>query len=170
MRLQKNMFLLFHLYRYSHRYRVPQCLCLLFCCCLISGCGSSKPHDIQVVITLDDEPLAEAEVFLFSMLGSTPSATGTTNAEGEVAFKTKEMDGVLPGSYTMVVSKMVDEKRLSNDEIRALAEIGIQYRTQRIELVPPKYTQRETTDLTLKVGRWRTKELTFDLRSRKTSP
>jgi hypothetical protein len=74
---------------------------------------------------------------------------------------------VLPGSYIVVVTKPVEEKRLSNDEIRAFAEIGIRYKSRNIEYVPEKYTRRETSSLRIKVGYWQTKELTFDLWSEK---
>jgi hypothetical protein len=146
---------------------MPFRICVLFCCCLIFGCGSSKLYDIRAVVTLDDNPLAEAEVVLLSVLTHVPSASGITNTAGEVTFKTNEADGVLSGSYIVTVSKTVDEKRLSNDEIRALAEIGIRYKTQRIELVPEKYTRSETTDLKIKIGYWQPEEWTLNLQSKK---
>ena len=92
-----------------------------------------------------------------------PSASGITDAHGEAVFKMEDKNGVLPGSYIVTVSKIVEERRLTNDEIRALAEVGTHYRPQMVELVSPKYTRRETSDLTIKVGYWQPSEWTFDI-------
>ena len=120
---------------------------------------------VQAVVTLDDKPFAEAKVTLISIRDESLSASGMTDAEGKVTFKTEEVEGVLAGTYIVIVSKTVEEKKLSNSEIRALAEVGIRYRPQMIEFAPKKYTQRETSDLNMKVGYWSSKEFTFDLRS-----
>jgi hypothetical protein len=144
-----------------------RCLLILFCCCLIFGCGSPKPYEVETVVMLDGKPFAGANVSLVSLWDKTPSVVGVTDSEGRVTFQTGEVEGVLPGTYSVVVSKIVEERRLSNNEIRALAEMGIQYREQMIELSPEKYTQRKTTDLKMKVGYWSPKEFTFDLRSDK---
>jgi hypothetical protein len=141
--------------------------CILFCCCFVFGCGGPKPYDVQAVITLDDKPLAEASVSLVAVRenATVKPATGTTDEEGNVTFKTEEKDGVLSGSYIVIISKKVEEKMLTNNEIRALAEAGIPYRANFIELVPEKYTRRETSDLKVKVGYWYTTNLTYNLRS-----
>ena len=139
--------------------------CLLFCCFLIFGCGSSRTYSVRAVITLDGEPLAEAEVELLSVQENGVSAIGTTDVDGGVTFSTGEIDGVFSGSYIMLVSKMVEEKTLTNNEIRALAEVGIRYSPHMIELVPKEYTRRETSDLKVKIGYWYPKELPIDLRS-----
>lgn len=139
--------------------------CILFCCCLIFGCGSPRPYDVRAVVTLDGKPFAGAEVSLLSVRDNTVSAFGITNTEGEVTFKTDEIDGVLPDTYIVIISKIIEERRLSNNEIRALAESGIRYHPNMIELIPEKYTRRETSDLNVKVGYWHSKEWTFDLRT-----
>ena len=143
-------------------------LCLLFCCCLIVGCGSPRPYDVRAVITLDGEPLAGAAVTFLPVRGNAKSAFGVTDMEGTVTFKTavidgEAIDGVLSGSYIMIVSKTVEEQRLTNNEIRALAEAGIRYRPGIVELIPEKYTRRETSDLRIKIGYWQPTDLTFNL-------
>ena len=140
-------------------------LCLLFCCCLIFGCGSPRPYEIRAVVTLDGAPLAEAEVTLLPVREHAASAFGITDAEGAVAFKTRDLDGVFPGSYIVIVSKSVEERKLTNNEIRALAEAGIRYRPRIVELVPERYTRRETSGLRVRIGYWHSKKLTLDLRS-----
>lgn len=143
---------------------------ILFCCSLIFGCGSSKPYDIWAVVMFDGKPFAEAEVSLVSSQENTQSAFGMTDAEGKVVFRTDETEGVFPGTYTVVVSKIVEEKRLTNNEIRALAEKGIRYVANTIELVPEKYTRRETSDMKIKVGYWSSKDFIFNLHSDHPSP
>jgi len=119
---------------------------------------------------LDGEPFVEAEVSLVSSKENTKSASGMTDAEGKVTFRTEEVEGVFPGTYTVIVSKTAEENRLSNNQIRALAEMGIRYEANIIEWAPEKYTRRETSDLKIKVGYWSSKDLIFDLHSDKPSP
>jgi len=142
---------------------MPYRMCILFCCCLLFGCGSPRPYDVRVVITLDGEPLTNAEISLQPIRENAASASGITDMAGEVTFKTGDIDGVFPNSYVVVVSKTIEEKRLSNNEIRALAEAGIRYSSGMVELVPEKYTRCETSDLKMKIGYWSSKDLTFDL-------
>lgn len=141
--------------------------CILLFCCLILGCGSSRPYDVHAAVTLDDHPLPEANVTLVSVWKNKPAATGITDAEGHVTFKTGELDGVLPGTYVAVLSKIIEEKTLSNNEIRAFAEAGIRYVPKMIETVPQKYTKRETSDLKINVGYWHSPDRTLHLFSEK---
>jgi len=132
---------------------------------LIFGCGSPRPYEIQAVVTLDGEPLAEAEVTLLPVREHAASAFGITDAEGVVVFTTGEIDGVFPGAYVVILSRTAEERRLTNNEIRALAEAGIRYRPNIVEHVPERYTRRETSDLRVRIGYWRSRDLVFDLRS-----
>jgi len=143
-------------------------LCVLFCCCLIFGCGSPRLYDVRAVVTLDDKPLEGAAVTLLPVRKNAVSAFGVTDTEGIVTFKTtvidgEVVDGVLPGSYTVIISKTTEERRLTNNEIRALAEAGIRYRPGIVELVPEKYTRRETSALQVRIGYWYPTDLTFNL-------
>jgi len=137
---------------------------------LIFGCGSPRPYDIWAVVTLDGEPLAEAEIFLLPVRENAASAFGITDTEGTATFKTADIGGVFPGSYIVIVTKTLEERKLSNNEIRALAEAGIRYSPNFVELVPEKHTRRETSDLRVKIGYWRPKKLTFDLLSEQSAP
>ena len=145
---------------------MPCRVCILFCC-LILGCGTPKLHAVRAVVTFDGKPLVGAEVLLLSVQNDTGSASGITDMEGKVAFQTSGEEGVFPGTYVVIVSKIVEEQMLSNSEIRALAEIGIQYKPAMIELIPEKYTRRETSDLKMTVGYWHTKNAVFDIQSEK---
>ena len=133
------------------------------------GCGSPRAYDVRAVVTLDGKPFAEAEVTLLPVRGNNVSALGITDAAGEVVFSTEENSGVFSGSYIVLVSKTVEEKTLTNNEVRALAEVGIRYRPNMIELVPQEYTSRETSDLKVTIGYWHSKVLSIDLRSARHS-
>ena len=145
-------------------------LCILFCCCLIFGCGSPRTYDVLITVTLDGEPLTEAAVALLPVQENGTSAVGTTDTEGNVAFNMVEVDGIntggiVAGSYIVIVSKTVEERKLTNNEIRALAEAGIQYSPDIVELIPSKYTSRDTSDLRVRIGYWHSTVLTLDLHS-----
>jgi hypothetical protein len=144
---------------------MPIRLALLLCSCVIFGCGSPKSYNVQAVVTLDDKPFAEAQITLLSIWDGGTSASGMTDSEGKVTFKMDEIEGVVSGTYIVTVSKTVEERTLSNNEIRALAELGIRYSPQMIELTPEKYTRRATSDLKIKVGYWASKQFSFELRS-----
>ena len=143
-------------------------LCRLFCCCLIFGCGAPQPYDVRAVVRLDGKPLAGAIVTFLPDREKASSAFGITDEEGSVTFNTttsdgEVSDGVLPGSYIVIVSKAIEEKKLTNNEIRALAETGIRYSPNVVEFVPEKYPRRESSDFRVKVGYWRSTEFVFDL-------
>ena len=145
-------------------------LCILCCCCLIFGCGSPRTYDVQITVTLDGEPLEEAMVMLLPVQNSDVQITGITDAEGKVTFNTDEtddtdVDGIVAGSYIVTVSKTAEERKLSNNEIRALAEAGIRYSPDIVELIPSKYTSRDTSDLRIRIGYWHSNVLTLDLHS-----
>jgi hypothetical protein len=120
-------------------------------------------YHVQAVVLLDGEPLAWAEVSLISVQEDGKHATGMTDAEGRVTFKTAEVEGVFPDTYIVTVYKTTEESLLSNSEIRALAEVGVRFRPDTISLIPEKYTSRETSDLNVRIGYWHPKELTLNL-------
>ena len=165
---------------------MPCRLCLLLCCCLIFGCGSPRTYDVRIVVTLDGEPLEGATVVLLPVRENDASMTGITDMNGEVTFNTDDntdentddnadtadtnVGGIVAGSYIVTVSKTVEERRLTNNEIRALAEAGIRYNPDIVELVPLRYTRRDTSDLRMRIGYWRSNVLTLDLLSEPFAP
>ena len=137
-------------------------LCLLLCC-LFLGCGNPSPYLVRAIVMLDDKPLTEAEVTLIPYQESSPVPFGITDMQGNVSFTTDDKDGVFPGSYIVVISKEIEEKMLSNNEIRAFAEVGIRYRPKMVQLVPEKYTDSKTSGLKVHVGYWHSPDLTLSL-------
>jgi hypothetical protein len=75
----------------------------------LSGCSSAnKPVEVEGVVLLDNEPVAEATV-LFIPDGSTGQpAHGMTDENGKFQLSTfKENDGALPGTYKVTITKSV---------------------------------------------------------------
>jgi len=73
----------------------------------LGGCGNGL-HDLRAKLTLDGKPLEGAVVTLLSVGESrNRSASGMSDAAGDVRFTTFHLnDGVLPGSYKVIVVKM----------------------------------------------------------------
>ena len=132
-------------------------------------------YDVRIVVTLDGEPLAGATVVVVPVWENDTSITGMTDMNGEVTFNTDDnaetnVGGLVAGSYIVTVSKTVEEQRLTNNEIRALAEAGIRYNPDMVELLPLRYTLRETSDLRMRIGYWRSNVLTLHLLSEPSAP
>ncbi|GIW98513.1 MAG: hypothetical protein KatS3mg111_1846 [Pirellulaceae bacterium] len=77
---------------------------------VVVGCGESIPETAKVTgkVTLDGKPV-EGAVVTFQPDGEGKPATGKTDANGQytlmTAFQTKTVEGVVPGTYKISVSK-----------------------------------------------------------------
>lgn len=71
------------------------------------GCGSDGPVAIAPRFTIDGQPLVEASISFFRTDGESGRASfGATDEQGVARLTTfKPLDGVLPGSYSVVVVK-----------------------------------------------------------------
>jgi Carboxypeptidase regulatory-like domain len=78
-------------------------------CCFVlaltfAGCGGAQTSPVEGTVTLDGKPLAGASV-QFVPQGKGRDATAETDKDGQFAMSTfKPRDGVLPGSYKVVIS------------------------------------------------------------------
>lgn len=68
--------------------------------CALGCSGGPTPLAVEGIVTLDGQPVDQAEVTFILDAANGPSFRGTTDASGE--FQTK----VLPGSYKVVVAKL----------------------------------------------------------------
>lgn len=131
----------------------------LLCACL--GCGKGTV-DVRARVTLDGKPLEGAAVTLVGV-GDTKNrpATGISDAEGNVRFTTFEPgDGVLPGEYKVLVSKMpksVDEEFANVDlsDPQAYEQMMARQRSSIVAYTPSSlprvYLSPAETPLSLKV-------------------
>lgn len=77
--------------------------CLLFAV-MVVGCGGSRTSPVEGIVLLDGKPLANAPI-QFVPQGTGRDATGQTDASGQFAMSTyKPRDGVMPGTYKVVIS------------------------------------------------------------------
>lgn len=126
---------------------------LIVCC----GCGNGMV-DLRAKVTLDGQPLEGAAVTLFSS-GEKRNrpASGLSDAEGNVRFTTlTPNDGVLPGSYAVVVikaPKSVDEELATYDRNNPadLERIMARERSGNVDytptVLPRDYLSPDTTPL-----------------------
>jgi hypothetical protein len=124
---------------------------------VILGCGTGTPKTVPVSgkVTLDTQPLANADVSFFPTNVEkgkmAVEASGKTDAEGNYSLKLNKggTPGVPPGNYKVRVS---------------VFDRGEGTRPPRGQLILPKYN-RETT-LTFEVPAGGTQSANFDLSSK----
>src|SRR5690349_11000881 len=88
----------------------PMWMACLVGACAFNGCGKhdDRPGRVPVTGTVlrAGQPVAEATV-IFEPVGSTPAATGTTDAAGRFVLSTFDAaDGAAPGEYKVAVRKV----------------------------------------------------------------
>ncbi len=138
----------------THNERQRVCRLLTPAICLLAalvGCGPSRPKTVQVTgtVTLDGTAVEGATVMFMPEGGGRP-ATGITDKDGKFTLKTFEAgDGALVGKHLVSITKkevsgfMADESGLSG----GVAPGGVQEKW----IVPPKYADPKTSDLTCDV-------------------
>ncbi len=135
---------------------------------ILVGCGGAKTLPVEGVVTLDGKPLAGASI-QFVPQGQGKDATGQTDNSGQFAMSTfQPRDGVLPGTYKVVISPptgAVDPTQYGN---AADAMSGASKAPAKKDSVAPafpqQYTRADQTPLTQEVpvkG-----QLKFDLKSK----
>ncbi len=127
------------------------------------GCGRSRTSSVEGVVLLDGKPLAGATV-QFIPQGKGRDATGGTDANGEFVMSTFEpRDGVLPGSYKVVIAPPlgeIDTKKYASSE-EAMAAPPKQAKSATS--FPQKYSRPDQTPLTQEVPV--TGKIKFELKS-----
>ncbi len=107
---------------------------------MAGGCGSAHPASVQGTVTLDAEPLADADV-TFHPVGEGALAQGRTDAHGRYTLSTGPRAGLAPAEYRVTVAATRMETDPSSDEpIPRL-------------LTPSEYATAEQTPLRADVGR-----------------
>jgi len=71
---------------------------------LTSGCGAGKP--VQVVVTLDGKPVEGANVVLMAEGAAGQAISGFTSADGSATLTTSSKEGIKPGTYKVLVTKV----------------------------------------------------------------
>jgi hypothetical protein len=144
---------------------VSRALCLLLLVFAL-GCGS-RTSPVAGVVLLDGQPLVNASI-QFVPDGSGRDATGTTNERGEFAMSTFEpRDGVVPGSYKVVISPPLGEADATQYQSAgdAMSAAATKPRPAPKSTFPQQYTSAGQTPLTQQVPIGKPK-LTLELSSK----
>jgi len=129
-------------------------LCLVVAIAL-AGCGGGRTTPVSGVVLLDGKPVAAAAV-QFVAQGKGRDATGETDKSGQFVMSTYQpQDGVLPGSYKVVISPptgVADTTQYASAEsAMAAATKAPPKKDSAAAAFPQKYTRPDQTPLTQEV-------------------
>ncbi len=139
----------------------------------LAGCdkGAAGPKlDLTPVagaVTLDGKPLADADVG-FYFQGPAPEgfygSGARTDAEGKYVLLAGQQQGAVPGSYKVTVSRLTNASGgpVVIEEGMDLEQLKMQ--GQAKESLPPKYSELETTELTITVEKGKADGYDFPLK------
>jgi hypothetical protein len=140
---------------------------------LVAG-GCSGPADtrpkrvpLEATVLFKGAAVEGATVILAPAGGTGPASTGLSGPDGRVVFGTfASGDGVVPGSYTVAISKteergggaVVDSNDPSYDPSKAGSAVA-----KVIDLLPPRYKSGATSNLVAEVAPGGNPPLLFEL-------
>lgn len=126
---------------------------LLAAVTILVGCGQELPdyhQDLVSVsgnVTFDNNPVEGAIVTFVAKSGPSRTSSATTNAQGEYSMATPPAgDGVLPGSYDVVISKLVMPDGSPIPPDTAPMDVGAE------ELLPHRYSSFASPSLNAEVS------------------
>jgi hypothetical protein len=118
------------------------------------GCGGARTSPVTGVVLLDGKPLAGATV-TFVAGGTGRDATGETDKEGQFTMSTFEpRDGVLPGTYKVVISLpegTPDPKTYTTSEDAMSGAAKAPAKKKAGPTIADKYSRADLTPLTQEV-------------------
>jgi hypothetical protein len=123
----------------------------------VSGCGSTAP--VEGSVTLDGQPLGNATV-VFRPTGGGPEAGGLTDADGKFNLTGAQAQGVVPGEYTVTVSKKEYPPGMKPPGPK---EMSFKLSAKMIEVVHKNYTMPDKTPVRIQVPRGGVKGLQIPL-------
>lgn len=151
-------------------------LMLLFGFVCFVGCGPKVNLDgvvpVAGTLTLDSQPFEGADVTFMPQASASGSETrsgrAVTAADGTFnAMTLQTNDGLYPGEYKVVVSKITRVPSVPEEQAAKLAEAGKAVPPDKeTEHAPKVYTDPETTPLTVTIGSKGEKELKIELKSK----
>jgi hypothetical protein len=121
----------------------------------VSGCGGARTSSVEGDVVWDGKPLAGASV-QFVPQGKGRDATAGTDKNGHFVMSTfQPKDGMLPGSYKVVISPPVGEADTttygSADDAMSAAAKKPAKKDPAAKTFPEKYSRLDQTPLTQEV-------------------
>jgi len=146
-------------------------------CTGCSGDGAPKPKTVKVTgkVTYKGQPVQSASVAFLGDGNSSP-ALGRTDAEGRFQLTTSDPgDGAVPGVHKVTVAKIASSSKpptatgtsSMEDMAKKAAERGNKPPAEDagpMSLLPEKYAQVSTTDLSFEVKESGTNDFTIELK------
>lgn len=144
------------------------------------GCGGKGMVDVHPKFTVDGQPLPDASITFVRQSDEGGRASfGVTDSNGVAQMTTFEpYDGVLPGTYSVVVIKAPENAYTFEEEAvdptdpslllqgSAMREMRQTTRQKRVRsLLPEEYTDPGTTPLECTIDS-STKDLVFDIKTK----
>lgn len=132
---------------------------------LLAGCGGSTTSSVSGTVTLDGKPLADATI-QFVPDGAGRDATGQTDKNGYFSMSTfKPGDGVVPGTYKVVIAPPLGEpdKTQHANAGDAMNAAVAKPAPKKASSFPEKYSRPDLTPLTQEVPA--KGKVTFELKS-----
>jgi len=119
------------------------------------GCGRQKTSPVEGVVLLDGKPVAGASI-QFVPQGAGRDATGETDKSGQFVMSTfQPRDGMLPGSYKVVISPPTGTadpaQYKSAEEAMAAAGKAPAKKDSATAAFPQKYARADQTPLVQEV-------------------
>ena len=145
---------------------------LLVAAVTLSGCSSDKSCKVTGVITMDGQPLEEANVSFVPKTegeGGGVLASGITDSTGTYKLQTlsgKIMQGTLPGEYFVVVRKS-EATWDGKSFYPAVGDGEPTKQMQLIEKLPARYTMNSTTPFSATVAKGKENKFEFNVESGK---
>jgi len=113
---------------------------------LLVGCGNTLPSTVTGTVTLDGDPLPDGSQttgsVVFHPVEGGAAAYGTITSGGKYSMHTGDADGLQPGAYLVTVRVV---------EIEPPPPGGYNSPPAAKLLTPPRYQDRERTDLNANV-------------------
>ncbi|MES2792279.1 MAG: carboxypeptidase-like regulatory domain-containing protein [Planctomycetota bacterium] len=129
---------------------------------VVSGCGgNSRPKLLPVtgVVNFEKQPLKNASV-VFSPEGGLV-AIGRTDDAGRFKLNTSGTTGVGPGSYKVAITAIAEQPQMSGEEAERMTPQQRQALSK--SLIPVRYANPMTSNLTAAVASGNANSFTFDL-------
>lgn len=121
---------------------------------IAAGCGGTNMVSATGVVTWNGKPVNKAELTFIPSGQEGPSAIATTDAEGRFALRTVENEGIVPGTYKVVVQKTsVAEMDIPNPLPKGMG-FSDYLRANNIlayAVLPSQYSTPEQTPITVDI-------------------
>ena len=114
----------------------------LFLVVALVGCGGKQVVPVTGVVTLDGEPLADADITFDAIAGGGLIYVAKTDAEGRFSLKAFDSvaTGAVAGDYRVSIStaKAVSPTGVAEDMVFTSERVPAEYRNGRLRFVVPE--------------------------------